>query len=197
MENKNQAEATETVAHAFQVVHEDANFKWYMIRVATGKEAKSVENIKSELRLNKLEQYVSDIVLPKERAIIQRQGKKYNREKLTFPGYVLIQAHMIGELPRTLNRTNLVAGIVGDNNKPQALKASEVERIFGNIVSSHAVDSFLVGDSVNVMDGAFTGFKAVVNNINNDKRKLDLTIMIFGRETSMELSFDQVEKIKN
>jgi len=173
------------------------DFKWYMIRVRTNKEKDALENIKNEIKLNNLEKYVLDYLIPTERRIVVSRGKKINRESLVFPGYVMIHCQMVGELPRTIKRTNFVADLVNDNGKPTPLKDYEVSKIIGDIETSHADNSHIVGDMVKIMDGPFAGFNGSVLNIQPDKNKLEIAVMIFGKETKLEIKNDQCEKIKN
>lgn len=103
---------------------------------------------------------------------------------------------MVGELPRTIKRTNYVSDLVGDNGKPTPLKDSEVTKIIGDIEVAHSDDTYLVGDVVKIVDGPFSGFNGSILNINNDKNKLEIAVMIFGKETKMEIKNDQLERIK-
>lgn len=174
------------------------NSKWYMIRVVSGKEKQAIENLKAELRVHELEKYVTNLVLPKARTIVKVKGKNVNRDKLTFPGWLLIEAEMAGELPRTIKRTNLVRGFAGDvNGNPVSLKQAEVDKIFFDMDKSYSEEGFLKGDEITIKEGAFTGFKATVENVLEDKKKLELSVIIFGRHTPLEMTFEQVEKNKN
>ncbi len=175
----------------------NVDFKWYMIRVRTNKEKDALENVKTEVRLNNLEKYVLDYLIPTERRVIVSRGKKINRESLVFPGYVMIHCQMIGELPRTIKKSNFVSDIIGDNGKPTPLKESEVSKIIGDIEVAHSDDTHLIGDVIKIMDGPFSGFNGSILNINTDKNKLEIAVMIFGKETKMEIKSDQCERIKN
>ena len=171
--------------------------KWYSIRVVAGKEKKAVENITAELKVNNLEHYVSEILVPTERKVIVSKGKKINRESIVFPGYIMINANMVGELPRTIRRTNLVADLLGNSKgRPTPMKKEEVDRILNNIETSHADNSLVVGDIVNITEGAFGGFNGTITDINESKNKIEVSVMIFGRETKLELNKEQCDRAK-
>lgn len=172
--------------------------KWYAVRVVTGKEKKAKENIERELEFEKLEKYVNNILLPTEKEYKLRNGKKYSREKIVFPGYLYIEANLIGELPRLLKKTDCVVNFVLDGRgKPAEVKQTEIDRIMGNIQKSvEGKIPYVVGESVNVIDGPFLNFKGEVTEVNEEKEKLKVIVKIFGRETPIDLNYMQVEKYK-
>jgi len=173
--------------------------KWYAIRVVSGKEKKALENLRFGLKVNNLTKYVGDILLPMEKEYKIRNGKKITREKLTFPGYILIEAKLNGELSRLIKRTNFVVEVTGDSKGiPTPLKQKEVDRIIGKIDENIKNDEnipFIVGEVVNIIDGAFSTFKGDIIHIYETKNTLKVNVTIFGRVTPVELSYLQVDKV--
>jgi transcriptional antiterminator NusG len=168
--------------------------KWYMVRCATGKEEKAIENLKFELKHNNMDKYVKEIVCPKEKQYFMRNKKKIAREKIMFPGYFLINMIMSGELPRIIKSTNLVADIMGNDRGAEALKESEVQRIFGNVEKSKEEVEFFVGETVSITDGPFKTFSGKISELNTDKEKVKVDVLVFGVPTPVELSYLQIDK---
>lgn len=173
--------------------------KWYALRVVSGKEKKALENLEFELKMNNLTQYVGQVLLPMEKEYKMKNGKKVSREKLTFPGYLLVEANLNGELSRLIKRTNLVVEFTGDTKGiPTPLKQKEVDRIVGKIEEVAAKDNdipFIVGETVKIIDGAFTTFNGEIVSIDEGKSTLKVNVTIFGRITPVELSYLQVDKV--
>jgi transcriptional antiterminator NusG len=179
----------------------DIEKKWYVIRAIGGKEKKVKEQIDSEVARLSLQDYISQVLIPTEKVYQIRNGKKISKERNYFPGYVLIEAALIGEIPHILkNITNVIGflGAKGDEN-PTPLRVSEVNRILGKVDELAATDEelnvpFFVGETVKVVDGPFNSFTGVIEEVNEEKKKLKVMVKIFGRKTPLELSFMQVEK---
>ncbi|MBN1949948.1 MAG: transcription termination/antitermination factor NusG [Bacteroidales bacterium] len=175
--------------------------KWYVLRAIGGKEKKVKQLIESEIARLNLGDYVSQVLIPTEKVYQIRQGKKISKERNFFPGYVLIEASLVGEVPHILrNLTNVIGflGSKGDEN-PTPLRLSEVNRILGKVDELSASDEelnvpFFVGETVKVIDGPFNSFTGVIEEVNDEKKKLKVMVKIFGRKTPLELSFMQVEK---
>jgi transcriptional antiterminator NusG len=129
-----------------------------------------------------------------------RNGKKISKERNFFPGYVLIEAALVGEIPHILKNVPNVIGFLTDReDEPTPLRSSEVNRILGKVDELTEANEeinipFFVGETVKVSDGPFNGFTGVIEEVNEDKRKLKVMVKIFGRKTPLELSFLQVEK---
>ncbi|MDR0186967.1 transcription termination/antitermination factor NusG [Prevotella brunnea] len=173
--------------------------KWYVLRAVSGKEAKVKEYIDAELRQNsKLAQYVSEVLLPTETHATMRNGKRVVSEKLSLPGYVLVQAIMNSEVASKLRYMPNVLGFLGGMSEPTPVRQSEVNRLLGNVEESELEDiqniPYEVGESVKVTDGPFSGFHGIIEEVNNEKHKLKVMVMIFGRQNPLELSFMQVGK---
>ena len=179
---------------------ETTNFKWYVLRAISGKENKVKEYIDAEIKNSDLGQYVAQVLIPTEKVYQVRNGKKITKERSCMPGYVLIEAHLIGETPHRLRNTPNVIGFLEEkNHTPIPIRASEVNRILGTVdemqeTGEELLTPYYVGESVKVIFGPFTGFSGLIEEVNNEKKKLKVMVMIFGRKTPLELSFTQVEK---
>jgi transcriptional antiterminator NusG len=176
--------------------------KWYVVKAIGGQENKVKTYLDNEIvRLN-LADYIETVLVPTEKVIQIRNGKKYNKERVYFPGYVMIQANLSGEIPHIIKSIPGVIGMLGDEKggDPVPLRKTEINRMLGKvdelaIANENVMIPFIVGETVKVIDGAFNGFDGTVEKINEEKRKLEVMVKIFGRKTPLELSYMQVEKI--
>ncbi|MCC7521392.1 MAG: transcription termination/antitermination factor NusG [Flavobacteriaceae bacterium] len=176
--------------------------KWYVVKAIGGQENKVKAYLDNEIvRLN-LADYIETVLVPTEKVIQIRNGKKYNKERVYFPGYVMIQANLSGEIPHIIKSIPGVIGMLGDEKggDPVPLRKTEINRMLGKvdelaIANENVMIPFIVGETVKVIDGAFNGFDGTVEKINEEKRKLEVMVKIFGRKTPLELSYMQVEKI--
>jgi transcription termination/antitermination factor NusG len=181
-------------------VTESTNFKWYVMRAISGKESKVKEYIDAEIKNSDLGQYVAQVLIPTEKVFQIRNGKKITKERSCMPGYVLVEANLIGEVPHRLRNTPNVLGFLGErNNVPTPVRQSEVNRILGTVdelqeTGEEMLTPYIVGESVKVVFGPFSGFSGIIEEISIEKKKLKVMVMIFGRKTPLELSFTQVEK---
>ena len=173
---------------------------WYTLRVISGKESKIKENILFELDFQSLSSEVDDIMVPSENIVEMKEGKKRVKRKVFFPGYILINMSKSKEAKYLIENTDGVINFVGPNGKPQALKDDEISRIKGEVEGREGreivIAPYKVGDSVKVTDGPFADFTGFVNEVNNEKQKVKVSVSIFGRPTPIELNFLQVEKEK-
>lgn len=176
--------------------------KWYVIRSISGKENKIKEHIESEINRFKLQDYVEQILVPTEKVIQIRNGKKINKERVFIPGYIMIQASLVGEVPHIIKSVNGVIGFLGEvkGGDPVPLRPAEVNRLLGKVDELSVQDEsinipFIIGETIKVIDGPFNGFNGTVEKINEEKRKLEVMVKIFGRKTPLELSYMQVEKV--
>jgi transcription termination/antitermination protein NusG len=178
----------------------DTTKKWYVLRAVGGKEKKVKELIENEIGLLKMQDFVSQVLIPTEKVYQIRNGKKISKERNYFPGYVLIEANLVGEIPHILRNIPNVLGFLGSKgDEPIPLRMAEVNRILGKVDELAATDEelttpFFVGESVKVIDGPFNSFTGVIEEVNDEKKKLKVMVKIFGRKTPLELSFMQVEK---
>ncbi len=175
--------------------------KWYVVRAISGKEKKVKEYIESEIAALGLQDFVGQVLIPMEKVYQIRNGKKVSKERSFFPGYVLIELAMIGEVPHVIKGINNVIGFLGaeKGGDPVPLRMSEVNRILGKVDELAETDEelnipFIVGETIKVIDGPFNGFNGTIEEINEEKRKLKVMVKIFGRKTPVELGYLQVEK---
>ena len=175
--------------------------KWYVLRAIGGKEKKVKEYIENEIANGDLKGFVDQVLIPTEKVYQIRNGKKVSKERNFFPGYVLIEAALVGEVAHTLRNFPNVIGFLGDTKggDPVPMRQSEVNRILGRVDELAETDEeinipYVVGETVKVIDGPFNGFNGTIENINEEKKKLEVMVTIFGRKTPLELSFMQVEK---
>ena len=173
--------------------------KWYVLRAVSGKEAKVKEYIDAELKHNKmLSTYVSQVVIPREKHASVRNGKRVVKEKISLPGYVLVEAELKGDVAHTLRFMPNVLGFLGGLDKPTPIRQSDVNRMLGSAEESEIIDEvtipYVVDETVKVTDGPFSGFSGVIEEVDTVKHKLKVMVKIFGRKTPLELSFMQVTK---
>jgi len=173
--------------------------KWYVLRAVSGKENKVKEYLDADIKNSDLGEYVFQILIPTEKVYQVRNGKKVVKERIFLPGYVLVEAVLVGEVTHRLRNTPNVIGFLGGLDNPTPLRQSEVNRLLGTVDDmQEAIEEvsipFVVGDSVKVTFGPFSGFSGVIEEINSEKKKLKVMVKIFGRKTPLELGFMQVEK---
>jgi transcriptional antiterminator NusG len=172
--------------------------KFYVLRAVSGKENKIKEYLESEIRNSGLEKYISQVLIPTEKVLQQRNGKKVVKERAYLPGYIIIEAALVGEVFHLLKNVNYVIGFLG-GNKPVPLCASEVNRILGTVDELQEQQEeydvqYIIGETVKVNYGPFSGFHGEIKEINPEKKKLTVLVKIFGRGTPLELGYMQVEK---
>lgn len=179
----------------------DIDKKWYVVRAISGKEKKVKEYIESEVAALNMQDYVSQVLIPTEKVYQIRNGKKISKDRNFFPGYILIEAALVGELPHIIRNVTGVIGFLGaeKGGTPIPLRMSEVNRILGKVDELNESDEeinvpYFVGESVKVIDGPFNSFSGIIEEVNEEKKKLKVMVKIFGRKTPLELSFVQVEK---
>ena len=179
----------------------DISKRWYVVRAVSGKEKKVKELLELEISRHKLNDYVAQVLIPTEKVFQIRNGKKVNKEKAYLPGYVLIEAALIGEVPHVIKGIPNVIGFLGSEKggAPVPMRLSEVNRILGKVDELAQNEEevripFVVGENVKVIDGPFNNFSGVVDEINEEKKKLKVMVKIFGRKNLLELSYMQVEK---
>ena len=176
--------------------------KWYVVRSVSGQENKIKSYIESEIKRLNLEDFIEQVLVPTEKVIQIRNGKKVNKERVYFPGYIMIQASLAGEIPHIIKSINGVIGFLGETKggDPVPLRQAEVNRMLGKVDELTVKDDnvnipYVIGETIKVIDGPFNGFNGTVEKINEEKRKLEVMVKIFGRKTPLELSYMQVEKV--
>lgn len=176
-----------------------ADMKWYVLRAITGKEGKVKEYIDAAIANGTLGGYVAQTLVPTEKVVQVRNGKRIVADRILYSGYVYVQAAMVGEICHALRNVPNVVGILGGMDNPAPIRQSEVDRLMGtNEPEEVEVDSdltFLVGEQVKVTDGPFTSFNGIINEVNLERKKLTVMVKVFGRETALNLGFGQVEKL--
>lgn len=173
-------------------------YKWYVVRAISGKERKAKEYIESEIIHLGAKELIPQILIPMEKVLQLRNGKKVVKERNFFPGYILIEAALNPDLVTAITQIPNIIGFLGGDN-PTPLRESEVNKILGKVdemteQGEILSNPFTIGESVKVMDGPFNDFTGVIEEINEEKKKLKVMVKIFGRKTPLELSFMQVEK---
>ena len=176
--------------------------KWYVVRAVSGQEAKIKDYIKSEISRLGYDNSVEDLLVPTEKVIQIRNGKKISKERTYFPGYIMIKANLSGELPHIIRSVTNVIGFLGETKGgvPVPMREAEVNRMLGKVdeltmTTDHIAIPFTTGENVKVIDGPFNGFNGTIEKVNEEKRKLEVMVKIFGRKTPLELSYMQVEKL--
>jgi len=176
--------------------------KWYVVRAVSGQENKVKEYIEREISHQGMEDFVGEVLVPTEKVIQIRNGKKISKDRVYFPGYVMILANLGGEIPHIIKTINGVIGFLGETKggDPVPLRRSEVNRMLGkvdelSVKADNVAIPFTLGETIKVIDGPFNGFNGTVEKINEEKRKLEVMVKIFGRKTPLELSYMQVEKV--
>lgn len=171
--------------------------QWFAIHVFSGHEKKIQRVLESEIERNQMQEQIPRILIPAEDVIEMRDGKKRVKNRIFFPGYMLVEMELNKKTQHLILNTNGVTNFVGPKNEPTPLHDDEVRRILGRVEErkdEEIVDvPFHEGDAVKVMDGPFTDFSGVVEEINYEKKKLKVMVSIFGRSTPVELDFLQVE----
>ena len=178
-------------------------FKWYVVRAVSGQENKIKSYIENEISHMKMDSFIEEILIPSEKVVQIRKGKKVTKDKTYFPGYIMIKANLSGEVPHVIKSVTNVIGFLGETKggDPIPLRQAEVNRMLGKVdelalqEESDMIIPFIHGESVKVIDGPFNGFDGTIEKINEDKRKLEVMVKIFGRKTPLELSYMQVEKL--
>ena len=176
--------------------------KWYVVRAVSGQENKIKSYIESDIARLGLSDFVEEVLVPTEKVIQIRNGKKVNKERNYFPGYIMIKANLSGEVPHIIRSITNVIGFLGETKggEPVPLRKAEVNRMLGKVdelslQTENVVIPFKIGETIKVIDGPFNGFNGNIEKVNEEKRKLEVMVKIFGRKTPLELSYMQVEKV--
>lgn len=172
---------------------------WYVMRAVSGKEAKVKEYIDAEIKNGHFGDFVSQVLIPTEKVVQQQGSKRVVKERNYLPGYVLVEAKLVGEIAHELRSTPNCLGFLGGLDNPTPLRPSEVNRILGKVdeLDEAPIDvaiPFVVGDSVKVKDGPFSGFSGVIEEVSEEKRTVTVSVKVFGRAQPLTLGFMQVEK---
>jgi len=176
---------------------EEQQKKWYVIHTLSGHENKVKLYLDSEIARLGLQEKIPTVLVPSEEVTEMRNGKKKHKNKVFFPGYILIEMILDTETSHLIANAPGVTHFVGSKNKPQPLRPDEVKRILGRVDEAKNRElvevPFNIGDPIKVIDGPFTDFSGIVKEVNEEKNKLKVMVSIFGRSTPVELDFLQVE----
>ncbi len=182
----------------------DTEMKWYVMRAISGKEGKAREYIEAYIKQHEdFAKHVAAVLVPTEKKVTIKNGKRTVKELNRFAGYVFVQTDLVGETQSLLRNVPNVLGFLSDSKsstKPMPLRPAEVAQMLGSVdelqdVGEEVAIPFEVGESVRVNEGPFNGFDALIEEVNNEKKKLKVSVKIFGRKTPLELGFMQVEKL--
>jgi transcriptional antiterminator NusG len=180
----------------------ESNYKWYVLRAISGKENKVKEYIESALVTSSLfREYVSQVLIPTEKVVALRNGKRTIKERNLLPGYVLVECNLTDECYPLLRNIPNVLGFLSDgkaSTKPAPVPQADINKIVGSVEDAAAnltlEETYVVGEKVKVTNGAFNGFNGVVSEVLPEKHKLKVVVTIFDRQTPLELGFNDVEK---
>jgi transcriptional antiterminator NusG len=173
--------------------------RWYIVQAYSNFERKVAEAIREKVAQNKLESLFEDVIVPTEKVVEMRRGRKVDAERKFFPGYVLVKMEMTDQAYHLIKNTPKVTGFLGSDNKPMPISEAEAQRLLQQV--QEGVDrpkpavSFEVGEQVRVSDGPFASFNGTVEEVDEGRSRLKVAVSIFGRATPVELEFGQVEKL--
>ena len=173
--------------------------KWYIVHAYSNFEKKVAESIKEQAKSQGLDENFSEILVPTEDVVEIRRGRKVNSERKFFPGYVLVKMDLTDQAYHLVKNTPKVTGFLGSGLKPIPVSEREVARIIGAIEEGverpKPAIRFEIGETVRVTDGPFQSFNGVVEQVDEERARLRVTVSIFGRATPVELEYGQVEKV--
>src|ERR1700709_802565 len=173
--------------------------RWYIVQAYSNFERKVAEDIRQKVAQNKLQDLFEDVIVPTEKVVEMRRGRKVDAERKFFPGYVLVKMDMTNEAFHLIKNTPKVTGFLGAENKPMPISEAEAMRILHQVQEGverpKASVSFEIGENVRVADGPFASFSGVVEEIDEGRSRVKVAVSIFGRATPVELEFGQVEKV--
>ncbi len=172
---------------------------WYVLKAVSGKEVKVKEYIEAEQKHNDLlARNVSQVLIPLEKHVSVRNGKRVVKEKVSLPGYVFLEANLAGDMASLIRFMPNVLGFLGGTDTPTPIRQAEINRMLGTAEETTIVEEtdvpYEVNETVKVIDGPFSGFNGIIEEVNTEKHKLKVMVKIFGRKTPLELGFMQVEK---
>jgi transcriptional antiterminator NusG len=189
---------SETQTEAATPAKSNPRHKWYIVHAYSNFEKKVAESIREQAKSQGLEDCFSEILVPTEDVVEIRRGRKINAERKFFPGYVLVKMDLTDEAYHLIKNTPKVTGFLGSGSKPMPVSEKEVARIIGAIEEGverpKPTIRFDIGESVRVTDGPFQSFSGVVEQVDEERARLRVTVSIFGRATPVELEYGQVEK---
>jgi len=174
--------------------------RWYIVHAYSNFENKVAESIREKAAAAGLDHLIEEVLVPKDTVVEVRKGRKVNAERKFFPGYVLVKMDMTDEAYHLIKNTPKVTGFLGSDNKPMAIPDAEAMRIMAQV--QEGVErpkpsvSFEIGDRIRVSDGPFASFEGNVEEVDEEKARLKVSVSIFGRATNVDLEYGQVEKVR-
>jgi transcriptional antiterminator NusG len=174
--------------------------RWYAVHAYSNFERKVAESIREQAKQRGLEPLFEEILVPIEKVVEVRRGRKVEGERKLLPGYVLVKMQMTDDAYHLIKNTPKVTGFLGSENKPMPLPDSEAQSLIrqmeeGAVRGPTATVKFEIGEQVRVSDGPFASFNGTVEEVDQDRARLKVAVSIFGRATPVELEFEQVEKV--
>tara|TARA_X000000368_G_C22856722_1_gene634648 strand:- start:104 stop:628 length:525 start_codon:yes stop_codon:yes gene_type:complete len=171
---------------------------WYIVQAYSGFENKVADNIKDMMAKNSLDANLGEVLVPTHKVTEVKKGKRTQKQKKYFPGYVLVKLDLNKQIYHKIKNIQKVSGFLGPEGKPVPVSENEVKKIMNQISETEANPSagisFEIGEKVRVCDGPFASFSGLVEEIDEDKSRLKVSVSIFGRPTPVDLEFNQVEK---
>jgi len=173
--------------------------RWYIVQAYSNFERKVAEAIKEKVAQTKLDDYFDDVIVPTEKVVEVRRGRKVDTERKFFPGYVLVKMELTDQTFHLIKNTPKVTGFLGADNKPMPISEKEamsiLQQVQEGVEHPKPSVSFEVGESVRVSDGPFASFNGIVEEVDEERSRLKVEVSIFGRPTPVELEYGQVEKV--
>jgi transcriptional antiterminator NusG len=173
--------------------------RWYIVQAYSNFERKVAESIKEKVAQTKLEHLFEDVLVPTEKVVEVRRGRKVDTDRKFFPGYVLVKMELTDQAFHLIKNTPKVTGFLGADNKPQPISEREamaiLQQVQEGVEHPKPSVSFEVGESVRVSDGPFASFNGIVEEVDEERARLKVEVSIFGRPTPVELEYGQVEKV--
>jgi len=171
---------------------------WYIVQTFSGFEQKVAETLKETIKVKELEDKISDVLVPEHEITEVKRGKRVQRKRKYFPSYILVKMEMNQELYHMIKNIQKVTGFLGATGSPARVSDKEIDKILGNIKEGSLIPepriSFDIGEQVKVCEGPFASFTGLVEEIDEEKSRLKVSVSIFGRPTPIELEYNQVEK---
>jgi len=173
--------------------------KWYILQSLSGQEKRIAAAIQEKAQKENLQHLIGEVVVPVEKVVEIKKGKKVDVEKKFLPGYILVKMEMNDNLWHVIKKIPKVGGFLGAHGKPQEISEKEVqlimEQIQSNVIARKQASVFRIGDSVKIKDGPFESFLGTVEDVEESKKRLKVSVTIFGRQTPLDLEFEQVTKV--